>query len=281
MGKRDFVILKFRMIFEDVSHCNNPSSLFSCRYLAICHTLEFRMTKRAARIAIAFIWSTAIGLMSPWAVYYQHIRWGNLYICQQVWPWQHMEEGYFLGAIFLACYSLPLILISICYTLIALRVWNRDAPGIVNTSQAIYRSKVKVLKMLVVVVIMFAFSWLPLYASNMRLYFGPELVDTSTEFVLLSQIILPIAQWLGSANSCVNPIIYCFFSKKFRRGFQEFIHCCKARQHNYFTPTSSHYRTVNNGHSQYPMHLYSSVKVAGGPDAAMLDQHETDDTTCI
>lgn len=259
---------------------------FVCfRYLAICHTLEFRMTKRAARLAIAFIWSSAVSLMTPWAVYYQHRRWHNIYMCQQEWPSKTREKGYFLGAIFLTCYSVPLILICVCYTLIALRVWHRDAPGIANTSQAIYRSKVKVLKMLVMVVIMFAFSWLPLYAVNMRLYFGPDLQHTSTEFALLSQIIMPIVQWLGSANSCVNPIIYCFFSKKFRNGFQDFIHCCKksSHEHPYFTNHSS-YRTMRNGHNNYSVPLYASVANSSrdhGDCNEVADRMMNTDETCL
>ncbi|CAG2058149.1 unnamed protein product, partial [Timema podura] len=32
-------------------------------------------------------------------------------------------------------------------------------------------------------------------------------------------VVTPIAQWLGSSNSCINPILYAFFNKKYRRGF--------------------------------------------------------------
>jgi len=41
---------------------------------------------------------------------------------------------------------------------------------------------------------------------------------------------MPVTQWAGSANSCVNPYIYCFFSKKFRAGFKQLFtpagRCC-------------------------------------------------------
>ena len=214
------------------------------------------MTRTMASVTIACIWLTAGGLMSPWLVFYKHTvivtTLQTIPVCHQKWPSSEQERGYFLGAIFLTCYTIPLILISVCYTLIACRVWNRNAPGIANTSGVIYRSKMKVVKMLVVVVILFAFSWLPLYGTLVRMYFGPTL-ETHPHFHLLSQIVLPIAQWLGSSNSCVNPIIYCFFSKKFRHGFTDMVRCCRGvrRSSSYFhRDTSGYYHSVNNGLNQ-------------------------------
>jgi hypothetical protein len=45
----------------------------------------------------------------------------------------------------------------------------------------------------------------------------------------LLQVATPIAQWLGSSNSCINPILYAFFNKKYRKGFVAIIRskkCC-------------------------------------------------------
>lgn len=36
-------------------------------------------------------------------------------------------------------------------------------------------------------------------------------------------------QWAGSANSCVNPFIYCFFSHKFRAGFKQLFFAAGCR----------------------------------------------------
>ncbi len=58
---------------------------------------------------------------------------------------------------------------------------------------------------------------------------------------------MPVAQWLGSANSCVNPIIYCLFSKKFRQGFTVIVHCCKKtkKQSPWMRNSSLMYKSVN------------------------------------
>ena len=49
-------------------------------------------------------------------------------------------------------------------------------------------AQVKVIKMLVTVVVVFAFSWLPLYVVHLRMYYGPIIQPTSLEFSLLVQV---------------------------------------------------------------------------------------------
>ena len=145
-------------------------------------------------------------------------------MCHQLWPDFDLQRSYFLLALFCLCYLLPLMMIVVCYILIAKKVWKRKAPGVeTNGRLIIYKSKVKVLKMLAVIVILFAFSWLPLYVVYLRLYFGEGL--TREALALIFDIIVPVSQWLGSSNCSMNPIIYCFFSKKYRRGFRSIIYC--------------------------------------------------------
>lgn len=205
------------------------------RYLAICHVLKFRLTSSKARIVILLIWVFAASLMSPWAIYYrqEHVSFTSTHppqpICRQVWPDVNMERIFFLIAIFLFCYTIPLVSITVCYALIGYRVCNRQA--FVSTcqlsSETLNKSKVKVVKMLVVVVVIFACSWLPLYVVNLRLLFGDHFDEHGVEFSILVRIVIPIVQWCGSANSCVNPIVYCLFSRKFRDGFRGMIMFCR------------------------------------------------------
>lgn len=72
--------------------------------------------------------------------------------------------------------------------------------------------------MLAVMVSLFALSWLPLHSIYLKLYFNPS-YDPET-LQLLYNIAVPIAQWLELSNSGINPVVYCFFSKNFRRGFR-------------------------------------------------------------
>ena len=74
--------------------------------------------------------------------------------------------------------------------------------------------------MLVVVFVTFTLSWLPLYSVGLRLLFGLEHMSTA-EKTILKKYILPVAQWLGASNSCVNPFIYCYFSCSFRLAIRQ------------------------------------------------------------
>ena len=174
------------------------------------------------RIVIC-IWITSCVIIIPWAVFYiqqdyKYTESITLNICYEQWPSEMAKNGYFLGVIFLCCYTIPLILICICYLGICIKVWNREQLGASNSgNNVIQRSKVKVVKMLAVVVFLFAFSWLPLYIVKMLIAFH------DTNDIVLTDTLTPLAQWLGSSNSGVNPIIYCSFSRKFRNGFRKLL----------------------------------------------------------
>lgn len=200
------------------------------RYLAICRSMELKISKKACKIIILVIWIVAFTIMIPWAIYFNiyTFKHPKILYCYEMWPNEADQKYYFLGAIFLCCYSVPLVLIVACYLLIGVKVWRRRAPGEKNSSlDLVHRSKVKAVKMLAIVVVLFAFSWLPLYVIRLANFYGvPSDKDVS---VIVNKIINPIAQWLGSSNSGMNPIIYCFFSKRYRTGFKDAIFLCCRR----------------------------------------------------
>ena len=68
------------------------------------------------------------------------------YVCEQRWPSFTMERNYFLAAIFVTCYTIPLVVISACYALIGRRVSNRGALGLHDGGggqTVVQRSKVR------------------------------------------------------------------------------------------------------------------------------------------
>ena len=171
------------------------------------------------------MWLFPMGIQVPWALYQVRIFFKNehmplsmapVIICYPQFGNPAFERGFFLGVVFVTCYVVPLFFISICYAMIAIKVWKRSVGGI-RGSQAernIQRSKIRIVRMLIVVAVLFALSWLPLYSIRLKLLYAPP--DTKQEKSIL-KILKPIAQWLGSANSCVNPFVYCYFSEPFRR----------------------------------------------------------------
>lgn len=192
------------------------------RYLAICYPFLCQITRARAKLVIVLIWMAAIIIPIPWAVYFQLSAWEedpNILICDEMWPENRSGSLYFLVANLLLCYLVPLAVITFCYVMIWMRVWNRSIPGETKGDHMrtmVQRSKVKAVKMLVVVVIIFALSWLPLYVLFSRVKLGGPRGMYEDQVIA---VVAPIAQWLGSSNSCINPILYAFFNKKYRKGF--------------------------------------------------------------
>ncbi|CDQ94811.1 unnamed protein product, partial [Oncorhynchus mykiss] len=65
------------------------------------------------------------------------------------------------------------------------------------------KTRKKIAKMVVSLVLLFAVSWLPLYLAE----FWIDRVQHPPSWLMQSQ---PFAQWLGLTNSSLNPICYCF-----------------------------------------------------------------------
>ncbi|CAH1400252.1 unnamed protein product [Nezara viridula] len=234
-------------------------------FLAIWWPLKCQITTRRARIMIAIIWLIAGTVTLPWAIFFELVKYdenSDIMFCVEQWPEYFNGHLYFLFGNLLFCYILPMILITLCYVLIWVKVCHRHIPSDSKDAQMErmqQKSKVKVVKMLVVVVILFVLSWMPLYIIVAMYKFGRNRSEWEDEML---NALLPIAQWLGAANSCINPVLYAFFNNKFRRGFAAIIKskkCCgtlryyetvvRANSTSTSLRKSSYYVTNNNNNS--------------------------------
>ncbi|XP_047026198.1 neuropeptide SIFamide receptor [Helicoverpa zea] len=203
------------------------------RFLAIWWPLKCQITKRRARMMIVFIWIFAISVTTPWVFFFDLVVVfddnPNVRLCLDVWPNPISEVLYFVIGNLIFCYILPMVLITMCYILIWIKVWRRSIPTDTQDAQMErmqQKSKVKVVKMLVAVVILFVLSWFPLYLIFARIKLGGPIQKWEEE---MFPVVTPLAQWLGASNSCINPILYAFFNKKYRKGFVAIIKsrkCC-------------------------------------------------------
>ncbi|KAJ8917473.1 hypothetical protein NQ315_005520 [Exocentrus adspersus] len=95
-----------------------------------------------------------------------------------------------------------------------------------NSSQKVLRARRGVIKMLIIVVCAFAICNLPFHARKMWQYWSSN-YHGDTNF---SAILTPLTFLSTYFNSGVNPLLYAFLSKNFRRGMREILLCSCPRR---------------------------------------------------
>lgn len=223
-----------------------------------------------ARAVIGMIWLLALVIMFPSVLMLTVQQEQNhfmvqddnynltypLYSCYETWPEPEMRKVY-TTVLFAHIYLIPLILIVFMYGCIGAKLYsttflvkvNQPADAPQGKSSILHR-KIKVIKMLIVVALVFMLSWLPLWTLMLLIdYAYPEgdLLD------LLTGYIFPFSHWLAFSNSSVNPIIYGYYNKNFRQGFQaawmQRPSCCLDR------PSQNHLRKVKKRCNKTCFHL--------------------------
>ncbi|KAH0615759.1 hypothetical protein JD844_026218 [Phrynosoma platyrhinos] len=202
------------------------------RFRSIVYPFKQKLTVWTAVVIIAIIWVLAIAIMCPSAVMLKveeekHFRVvlgdGNktspIYWCREDWPNQDMRKVY-TTVLFANIYLAPLSLIVIMYARIGITLFNTSLLACGKQGQerhSVQKKKLKVIKMLIIVALLFILSWLPLWTLAML----SDYADLSEEQLQIINIyVYPFAHWLAFFNSSINPIIYGFFNENFHRGFQ-------------------------------------------------------------
>ncbi|MCI4378335.1 hypothetical protein PGIGA_G00214700 [Pangasianodon gigas] len=90
-----------------------------------------------------------------------------------------------------------------------------------NTSETKLMAKRRVIRMLIVIVTMFFICWMPLYSVNTWKAFHPPSAHRALSGAPISFIHL-----LSYTSACVNPFIYCFMNKRFRKALLTTFSCC-------------------------------------------------------
>ncbi|KAH8417811.1 hypothetical protein KR222_006235 [Zaprionus bogoriensis] len=210
------------------------------RYIAIMWPLRPRITKRYAKFIIAGIWLIALATAFPIPVVSRlevpRSPWHQKcekYICREVWP-EGQQEFYYTMALLTLQFIVPLLVLIFTYTRIAIAVWGKRPPGEAENSrdQRMARSKRKMIKMMLTVVIVFTICWLPFNILQVLLTEMPKLDEwKSLPYVWFA------FHWLAMSHSCYNPIIYCYMNARFRGGFLQIMYrvpglrrcCCLHR----------------------------------------------------
>ncbi|TRY64562.1 hypothetical protein DNTS_008236 [Danionella cerebrum] len=191
------------------------------RYLAVVHPIKstkWRKPRMAKTISLG-MWSVSLLVNLPIMIYSGvNAKRNEARTCTMLWPEpQNTYYTAFIFYTFLLGFFLPLIVISMCYLLIVIKV---KSSGMRVGSSKRKRSERKVTRMVSIVVVVFVLCWLPFYVFNVTSVTGTvpttPVLKSTFDFVVV----------LGYANSCANPILYAFLSDNFKKSFQNVL-CLK------------------------------------------------------
>ncbi|CAK1604236.1 unnamed protein product [Parnassius mnemosyne] len=209
------------------------------RHRAIITPLSAHTSKRIAKVIIVFIWVLALSLAAPMAMSWEVIMEDEIDpvtrlfykkpFCAPSEFGSHSLTIYRL-VLYIFQYVIPLCVISFAYVHMAMKLWGARAPGnaqeIRDANQM--KNKKRVIKMLVLVVALFALCWLPLQSYMLLQSFLPSI----NEYKYIN-VIFFCFDWLAMSNSCYNPFIYAIYNEKFKKEFkQRFTYRGKRRRFN-------------------------------------------------
>ncbi|CAL4097464.1 unnamed protein product [Meganyctiphanes norvegica] len=200
------------------------------RYIAIMHPLRPRMGRRATLMIVVWIWVSAVSLAMPNALFYKTAaviqECETRTICYGEWPdgeQGHSNSEYIHTLVLMVLtYILPVLCMGFTYSRIGFTLWGSRSIGEQTQRQMdAIRSKRKVVKMMVVVVIIFTVCWLPYHTIFILFNVIPEI----SHYAHIQEIFLGI-YWLAMSNSMYNPMIYCWLNNRFRNGFKRVFSAC-------------------------------------------------------
>lgn len=166
--------------------------------------MDWHMSRRVVRRVIASIWLFSLAIALPWAIYFDLVAYPMsndsqpIAVCAEDWPSEMWGRVYFVGANLIINYLFPALVITICYLGIWYKIERRDIPGDrpkgLKIEVIMQKSKLKVIKMMMVVVLFFLVSWLPTYLLFARLKLFPEARREPWEDWIINNV-MPLAQW--------------------------------------------------------------------------------------
>ncbi|XP_045493515.1 RYamide receptor-like [Colias croceus] len=197
------------------------------RHRAIITPLSAHTSKRVAKVIIVFIWILALSLAAPMAMSWEVVMEEEQDPVSKVFYEKPFCTASEFGSNSLAIYRLllyvfqyviPLCVITFAYAHMAMKLWGARAPGNAQETRDAnhMKNKKRVIKMLVLVVALFAICWLPLQSYLLLQTFFPSI----NEYRYIN-VIFFCFDWLAMSNSCYNPFIYAIYNEKFKKEFKQ------------------------------------------------------------
>ena len=221
VGSSDFLEAFNCRFLSYAAHISMIASIFCLtvmafdRYFAVVHPFRRSIWFRKPKIITPIIWISSMALMSIVPAAFKLYR-GKCRIEK------HLILPLY-AYLFAVGFLLPLAVISVLYTLVARKLWLHEVP-VDHNQQEPEIPKKKVIRMLIIVVVVFAVCWLPVHVY--QLDDGVSIVVSGyTQGTDWVPYIISICYFFGHANSAINPWLYIGLNGKMKAAFKNMIRC--------------------------------------------------------
>ena len=195
------------------------------RYMAVCQPISsnhFR-TKMNSRIVSATAWAASALMGTPIIMYADTITVHGRTSCNVFMPVISGISGHkiYIYYVFILSFVLPFTLIFIFYCLV---IHKLKTVGPKTKSKDKKKSHKKVTRLVLTVILVYAFCWLPFWVQQLNLLtYEPR--KTHSPYKLLIFIFSTLLTYI---NSAMNPILYAFLSENFKKSFMKAFACLTA-----------------------------------------------------
>ncbi|XP_063813180.1 type-1 angiotensin II receptor B-like [Pseudophryne corroboree] len=183
------------------------------RYFGIVCPMESlkNRTITKAKMITLIIWVSACAMSTP-TMYFRQAYYSNNFhhtVCTMKYPTNSMFWPIFVESMkYVVGFVVPFCIQGICYWLIY---------KIILASNRVKKTKSEnILKVVVSMVLAFLICWLPFHIFNLLKLLARFQIIQNCAVIHTINVVIPFTVCIAFSNSCVNPILYCFASKRFR-----------------------------------------------------------------
>lgn len=192
------------------------------RFFAIMLPFKQIFTKKILPALIIVIWVASFAFASPTIYTMDLFDYQGAAYCVEIWkpPFDSKDSPmHYTVVLFVGLYAMPLLAMSIMYSVMGWKLWKRNIPGNRSTEneKELTKQKIKVIRMLVIVVSAFALCWMPIFIYQFMIFTDPYYKACPGS---LPKSFVFFAFYMQYLASGINPYIYFTCSEAYRRGLK-------------------------------------------------------------
>ncbi|KAL6116536.1 gpr19 [Pungitius sinensis] len=212
------------------------------RFYTIVYPLSFKVSREKAKKMIAASWLFDAAFVSPCLFFYGSTSGGEDH-CDFFLPDSWGSVAYSAVHLLLG-FLVPVALIVSFYQRVVRYIWriSSDGHAVRRTMNIVPRTKVKTIKMFLVLNSVFFLTWMPFYVAQL---WHPRESDGPSRRGLL---FFTAIAWISFSSTASKPTMYSVYNANFRRGMRETfcMSSMKCYRSNAYTITASSRVAKNN-----------------------------------